>query len=53
MENIKIECQIKKVTSKKNNKDYYIVSVPITEMFNKDIFLDNATAELIKVIYNI
>lgn len=43
--------ELKKITSKKSGKQYYILEISITETYTKTVFLDPAETEIVKLAY--
>lgn len=50
MDDIELNATLKKAMSK-NNKEYYYVSIMITDNIEKKVFLEPAEVELIKLTY--
>lgn len=51
MDDIELNATLKEKVSK-NNKKYYVVEIQISDNVTKQVFLDPAEVELIRLVYN-
>lgn len=51
MDDIELNATLKEKISK-NNKKYYVIEIEISENVTKQVFLEPAEVELIKLIYS-
>ena len=49
---LEISPRIEKGVSKKTGKEYFMLKIPLSEDYEKVVFLDPAEASLVKLTYN-
>lgn len=49
---MELNATLEKKVSSKSGKEYYVIEIKLTETYTKQVFLDSAELELIKVTYS-
>ena len=47
-----LKANLQKKVSAKSGKEYYVIEIKLTDTYTKQVFLDNAELELIKITYS-
>lgn len=51
MEQIHLDALLEEKTSEKKGTKYYVITISLTDNYKKQVFLDPAEVELIKLLY--